>query len=202
MAQIKAVIFDWGGVLIDDPGPPMISYITDVLGVQQQQYMEIQRPFVADFRTGKITEGVFWQRLCGALGVAGPREDSLWGTAFEKAYQPKADMVDLARGLRQAGLKIALLSNTELPAVDFFNRQRYDFLDVAVFSCLEGVKKPERQIYEATLKKVGCAAGHAVLIDDHESCVEGAKAVGLNAILFESIEQVKKELDRLGVKAN
>ncbi|MHC4644750.1 MAG: HAD family hydrolase [Planctomycetota bacterium] len=202
MAQIEAVIFDWGGVLIEDPGPPMISYISDVLGVQQRRYMEIQRPFVADFRTGKIAERVFWQRLCGGLDVEGPREGSLWGTAFEKAYKPKADMFDLARRLKRAGFKIALLSNTELPAVDFFSRQQYDFLDAAVFSCLEGTKKPERQIYEAALKAVGCSAEQAAFIDDREGCVEGAKAIGLNAILFRNIEQVKAELERLGVEAN
>jgi putative hydrolase of the HAD superfamily len=196
---IKAVIFDWGGVLIDAPGPGMIGYVAEVLGVSEQRYLEMQLPYIGDLRTGKITEEVFWQRLCRELGVGGPNEDSLWGEAFERVYQPKADMFALARKLRDDGLKVALLSNTEMPAADFFYMQGYDFFDAVVFSCVEGTKKPDREIYELTLEKLGCRADEAVFIDDRVRCVEGAKAVGLNTIFFEDASQVKLELGRLGV---
>ncbi|MHC4478445.1 MAG: HAD family hydrolase [Planctomycetota bacterium] len=198
MPKIEAVIFDWGGVLIEDPGPPMIRYIAEALGVSQQQYLEMQLPYIGDFRIGKITEELFWQRLCGELGVAVPK-DSLWAAAFEKAYQPKADVFALARKLRGEGLKVGLLSNTEMPAVDFFYKQGYDFFDVVVFSCVEGTKKPKPEIYELTLAKLACQAGEAVFIDDRQRCVESATATGLNAILFEDASQVKAELARLGV---
>jgi epoxide hydrolase-like predicted phosphatase len=199
MAMIKSVIFDWGGVLIDDPGPPMIRYIAEVLGVSEQQYLAKQVPFVGDFRTGKIAEEVFWERLCRELGVGVPNEESLWGSAFERVYRPKADMFALVRKLRDRGLKVALLSNTEMPAVDFFYEQGYDFFDVVVFSCVEGTKKPMREIYELTLEKVGCRADEAVFIDDRVRCIEGAQAVRLNTIPFEDADRVKAELERLGV---
>jgi epoxide hydrolase-like predicted phosphatase len=199
MAMIKSVIFDWGGVLIDDPGPPMIRYIVEVLGVSEQQYLEKQVPFVGDFRTGKIAEGVFWERLCCVLGVGAPNEESLWGSAFERVYRPKADMFALVRKLRDRGLKVALLSNTEMPAVDFFYKQGYDLFDAVVFSCVEGTKKPMREIYDLTLQKLGCRADEAVFIDDRVRCIEGANAVGLNTIAFEDVGQVKAELNRLGV---
>jgi epoxide hydrolase-like predicted phosphatase len=199
MARIEAVIFDWGGVLIDDPGPPMIRYIAEVLGVSEQRYLEEQVPFVGDFRTGKIAEEVFWERLCRELGVGPPNKESLWGAAFERVYRPRADMFALVRKLRGQGLKLALLSNTEMPAVDFFYKQGYDLFDAVVFSCVEGTKKPDGAIYDLTLQKLGCRADEAVFVDDRVRCVEGAKAVGLNTLLFEDVGQVKAELSRLGV---
>ena len=198
MEAIKAVIFDWGGVLIEDPGPPMMRYLADATGVPLETFVETQRRFVADFRTGKISEATFWERLRAELGVAVPK-NPLWGPAFEAAYHHKPEMFDLARRLGRDGLKIALLSNTETPAVGFFYKQGYDLFDALVFSCNEGAKKPERQIYEATLAKLKCKPAQAVLIDDHESCIEGARAVGLNTILFESPSQVAKELAVFGV---
>jgi len=201
MEAIKAVIFDWGGVLIEDPGPPMMRHLADAIVVPEDKYIATQRQFISDFRTGRINEAEFWKRLCGELGIATPK-DSLWAAAFEAAYRPKPEMFELARALKQSGLKIALLSNTELPAVEFFDRQEYDLFDVVVFSCVEGTKKPERQIYVITLGKLGCRPAEAVFIDDQPNCIEGAKAVGLTAILFESPSQVKKELAFFGIRVN
>jgi putative hydrolase of the HAD superfamily len=199
MEAIKAVIFDWGGVLIEDPGPPMMRYLADAIGVPLETFVETHRRFVADYRTGRISEATFWERLCAEFGVPVPKK-GLWGPAFEAAYQHKPEMFDLARRLANNGLKIALLSNTEMPAVEFFYKQGYDFFDALVFSCNEGTKKPERKIYEITLARLKCKPAQAVLIDDHESCIEGARAVGLNTILFESPSQVRDELNRLGVR--
>jgi epoxide hydrolase-like predicted phosphatase len=200
METIRSVIFDWGGVLIEDPGPPMVRYCADAISVSKEEYIKVQREFVAEFRTGHIREETFWKRVCGELDVAVPKTGSLWAAAFRAVYQSKAGMLALARKLSEKGLKVALLSNTEMPAVEFFYKQGYGFFDVVVFSCVEGTKKPEREIYELTLNRLGCRAGQVVLIDDHEKCIEGAKGVGLNTILFEDTSQVRTELTRLGVK--
>jgi len=199
MAEIRWVIFDWGGVLVDDPGPPMARYCSEVLGVLESDYVAAVRRYAGDFRKGLIEEQTFWQQVCGFLGAAIPKDGSLWHAAFAAVYRPKAEMFALVRKLRGDGLETALLSNTEMPAVEYYRRQGYDLFDEVVFSCVERMKKPEQEIYELTLERLGCAGGEAVFIDDHELCAEAAKAVGLNAILFKSARQVKEELGVLGV---
>jgi len=200
MERINSVIFDWGGVLIDDPAPALMRYCADALAVSKEDYIKAHRKFVADFQIGRITEDTFWARLCSQLNTQKPKTSSLWAKAFKAAYSPKADMFSLARSLRENGCKIALLSNTEIPAMQYFYQQRYDIFDVLVFSCAEGTKKPERKIYELVLEKLGEEPSQSVFIDDRQDHINAGKEAGLNTILFKSVDQVKKELSRLSVK--
>jgi HAD superfamily hydrolase (TIGR01509 family) len=109
-------------------------------------------------------------------------------------------MFSLARSLQKNGYKTALLSNAEVPAMKLFYQQEYHMFNLTVFSCIEGAVKPERKIYELTLKRLQVGASESVLIDDRQSNIDGAKQVGLNTILFEGIGQTEGELRRLGVK--
>jgi epoxide hydrolase-like predicted phosphatase len=200
MAEIKAVIFDWGGVLIDDPEPGLMQYCAEAFGVRKEKYIKTHKEFWADFQTGSITEDVFWERVCGELKVVAPKGFSLWGRAFEAVYRPKEDMFALASLLRRNGYKTALLSNAETATVEYFHRQGYDMFDALVFSCVEGAMKPERRIYERTLERLGVRASETVFIDDRLTCIEGAKQAGLKVIYFQSVTQVKAALAQLDVE--
>ena len=160
---------------------------------------ETQGKFMADFQTGLISEEVFWERVCGELKVPKPAGRSLWADGFRAAYVPRQDMFSMAERLQQAGLGTAILSNTEAPAVRYFHQLHYSMFDVLVFSCAEGMMKPDRKIYELTLEKLGSEPTQSVFIDDDLEYVSAAKNAGLNTILFEGAEQVKNELARLGV---
>lgn len=200
MAKIESVIFDWGGVLIDNPAPGRTRYCAEMLGVSEVDLAGTEGKFIADFQKGLISEDVFWERICGELKVSAPAGASLWTEGFDAAYIPRQDMFSMAGGLQQSGYKIALLSNTEEPTVRYFHSLGYEIFDVLVFSCAEGTRKPERRIYEIALEKLVLQAGQSVFIDDDPAYISSAKDFGLNTILFESIEQARNELARLGVK--
>jgi len=198
MGKIESVIFDWGGVLIDDPRPGLLRYCSEAFGVPLEDYTPVHDSFLDEFGKGKISEERFLQQISCKLGKSMP--PVRWYEAFRSAYVPKQEMFRIASSLHDKGYKISLLSNTELPAVEFFHEQDYDMFDVLVFSCVEGVIKPERRIYKITLERLGSKAGQAVFIDDRQDYIRGAEDVGLNTILFKSIGQVKDELARLGVE--
>jgi epoxide hydrolase-like predicted phosphatase len=200
METIKSVIFDWGGVLIDNPAPGLMQHCAKALKVSKEDYIKAHGRFEADFQKGLIREDAFWEQVCSKLNVPKPDTPSLWAEAFEAAYVPRKKMFSMTAWLQGKGYRTAVLSNTEVPAMQHFYRQRYDMFDVAVFSCHEGVKKPDRGIYEITLQKLGCGPEKAIFIDDKQEYIDGAKEVGINTVLFQDINQVKDELNQLGVK--
>jgi putative hydrolase of the HAD superfamily len=134
-------------------------------------------------RTGSVSEGGFlsdfWQRVCGELGRPLPQTVSLWGDAFRAVYSPRRDVFELADWLHANGYRIALLSNTEGPAMEFFLELRYKMFDDPIFSCAEGACKPEKQIYEVAARKLATPAGRCVLIDDKPAFIEGARNAGM-----------------------
>jgi len=194
MERIKSAIFDWGGVLIDDPAPSRLRCCAEVLGAPEAGLAQAITRSMPEFQIGAIAEDTFWERVCGELNVPTPRSRSLWGDGFDVAYMPRPEMFALAADLQRQGCKTAVLSNTESPAVEFFGRMGYGMFDVQVFSCVEGVRKPELRIYEIAVEKLGSPPARTVYIDDDPKYIEAAKRAGLNAILFETIEQVKNAL--------
>lgn len=202
MEEIKSVIFDWGGVLIEDPRPGLLRFCADAFGTPLDEYTPIHDSFLDKFHVGAISEHEFWLCISTELGRPMPEIRSFWYEAFRAAYVPKKEVFSLASSLHDNGYKTALLSNTELPAVGFFHEQNYNMFDVLVFSCVERIAKPQRQIYEITINRLGSKAQQTVFIDDRLVHVKGAKEAGLHAILFENINQLKNELKKLGIVLN
>ncbi|MEW6027455.1 MAG: HAD family hydrolase, partial [Planctomycetota bacterium] len=118
--RIEAVIFDWGGVLIDNPAQDLINYCAAALGVSPLDYKNAQLPVEPAFTAGKISERQFWRKICGELAVEPPQNNSLWYEAFKAVYRPRREVFDLAERLKDCGFKTALLTNTEKPAMKFF----------------------------------------------------------------------------------
>jgi len=61
------------------------------------------------------------------------------------------------------------------------------------------MEKPDPRSYLITAQRLGVPPGETVFLDDTEVCVAGARAVGMQAVLFTSTEQAITELEsRLG----
>jgi putative hydrolase of the HAD superfamily len=198
--DIQAVLFDWGGVLIDNPASPLMDYCAGALGVPVEEYKRVHNRRGDAFQRGQIPEDLFWQQVCADLDRPLPRVPSLWGQAFRAVYSPRKEVFALAARLHGRGYRIALLSNTEAPAMGFFLELRYEMFDVPIFSCAEGVCKPEKEIYEISARKLAAPPGACVLIDDKPAFVEGARSAGMRGIVYESLAQVKRDLATLGAR--
>ncbi len=202
MIKIKAVIFDWGGVLIDNPASELIIYCTEYLKVPKEEFNKVYKKFEPDFQKGKISEDKWWEKICFELGVSKPRTQSLWGDAVKDIFSEKKEVFDLIASLRKNGYKIGFLSNTEVPAMKFFHEQGYKIFDIVVFSCVEGIRKPQRKIYEIALKRLGIKSEETVFVDDRIENIKGAERVGINRILFKNPEQLKQGLTSFLQKAD
>ena len=131
--MIKAIVFDWGGVLIDYPISASILYCADLLNVDEELFSRAFKQNVTMFQKGEITEDMLWDNICKELGIQKPTTPSLCRKAFHNVYMPKKEMFQLAVNLKNNGYKIGFLSNTEVPMMKYFKEQQYDMFDVTVF---------------------------------------------------------------------
>jgi putative hydrolase of the HAD superfamily len=107
-------------------------------------------------------------------------------------------MRELIAETRARGFRVALLSNERLSL-----RARLEHWDLAslfdyiVISAEVGMRKPDPAIYRRAAEGLALPAETCVFIDDREGNVLAAREVGMHALRFESIEQLRPALDGL-----
>jgi epoxide hydrolase-like predicted phosphatase len=151
--------------------------------------------YLPKFQIAEISEEIFWQQICAELNVQVPKTNSLWGEAFRSVYSPKIRMFKLVTKLKTKGFITAILSNTEMPAYQYFKELNYEVFDVLIFSCLEKVRKPDSKIFEIALEKFNSQASQVIFIDDRMENIKPAEYLGINSIHYknntETIENFK-----------
>lgn len=106
------------------------------------------------------------------------------------------ELAEFFAGLRPR-FRTGILSNSFVGARER-EQEAYgfeDMCDVVVYSHEVGSMKPDRRIYLAACERLAVRAEEAVLLDDVEENVEGARAVGMRAVRFGDNAQAIGELN-------
>ena len=114
---------------------------------------------------------------------------------------PIEGSVEILRALKEAGVPVYALTNMETWTYPG-RRDRYPFLrwfDGTVVSGFEGVAKPDPRVFELLLDRFHLAAQTTLLIDDSPKNVAAARAVGMQAIEFESPARLRDWLEEAGL---
>ena len=197
---IKALIFDFGGVLMRtaDRGPR--ERLAARFGLSSDELEELvfggPDSLLAD--TGRMSSEERWRRLSEQLELRTKEATDSFVREFFSGEALDDHLVDQIRTLRRE-YKTALLSNAS-DSLDRFVREELgleDVFDVIIISALVGVRKPDRPIYELALERLGVSASEAVFFDDRADNVEGARRAGLQAVQFHTKEQFMDDLQSL-----
>ncbi len=183
--MIKAIIFDCFGVVRVDA--TINAY--HKLGGDSAKDEQFIRETMAQANAGLINSG---EVIADHLGITADEWRETVYTSSEINYK----LLDYVKELRKT-YKTALLSNIGRGGLDQWFEpgflQRY--FDVIVGSGDIGFAKPEAQSYEITADKLGVRTDQCVMIDDRQELCEGARAVGMQAIFYQGLQQMKKELE-------
>lgn len=97
------------------------------------------------------------------------------------------EVIEVLAALRARGLRIGVLSNAPSNLPSFLERLGLTpHLDFVVVSAIEGVKKPDRRIFEVTLSRAGVAPEETLHVGDmYLEDVVGGRAAGINTLLME-----------------
>lgn len=197
---IKAVIFDFGNVLLEwnprhvyrryFPGndEAMESFFHEVRFMDWNAQQDKGRTF-ADGVSELSRQFPHYADLIQAYHDNW--EDSI-GDYF-------AGTVEIMKRLKQAGYPLYGLSNWSAETFPIA-REKYDFfnlLDDIVISGEVGMIKPEPEIFEHLLERIGKPAQECLFIDDAVANIEQARRMGFTTVQFESPEQLESELHKL-----
>ncbi|HEX5609211.1 MAG TPA: HAD family phosphatase [Solirubrobacterales bacterium] len=205
MTEIRAIISDFGGVLTT---PLLGSFLAlqDEIGISPEDFGRSMRAMTAEgaenplyaMERGEITEEAFLEKLADGLEpILGHRPHMhRFRELFIGTLSPNEEMIELMRELKASGLRMAMLTNNVreweptwramLPVDEIF--------ETVVDSAFVGCRKPEPQIYEITLERIGMPAEACLFIDDIEVNCEGGRAAGMTAVHFQDTTQAIAEI--------
>ena len=193
--MIKAVIFDWGGVLIENPTEGILQYCREVLGIGAGCMLAAYRKLIPYLQEGKITEEEFWKGVRRRTGAKGELPASLWFEAFEQSYVEKADVFAVTLELHASGCRTGILSNTEKPTKPLMDREPYRIFDPIVLSWEVGASKPQRRIFEVLIETLALPPSEILLIDDVEANIRAARELGLRGHVFTNAQTLRRDLE-------
>lgn len=197
--MIKNIIFDFGGVLLDwNPRYLYKSYFNN------DQEME---HFLADICNGewniKQDAGRPFAEAVKELQAKYPEYAEaiqMYDDDWEKMLKCELpESIDLLKELKSMGYGIYGLTNWSAEKIGyaFANYSFFSLFDGIVVSGVEKVVKPDRKIYEILLERYSLKPGECVFIDDNQDNVDMAKVLGINAVRFDNIGNVKEHLETL-----
>lgn len=209
---IKAVISDFGGVLTT-PLVDSFAAFQDESGVHPAALgRAMQRAADRDgahplfeLECGRITESAFMAQLSEDLEYELGHQPELhrFREIYFRALEPNPPMIDLMRELRESGYRMALLTNNVREWEPYWRSMLPvdEIFELVVDSGFEGVRKPDREIYERTVERLGdgITADACLFVDDVEVNVDAARALGMSAVHFrdsdQAIAEIHAELD-------
>lgn len=205
MAQIKAVGFDLGGVLLTSERQKLYRYCQEAFGAPIDEIEVAIDAHLMSLERGDIEIKQFWQKVTKSLGVDyEPSKDmQLWSKNFTENTPIHHNLLDLSDRLRKRGIKTGILSNTHAEHIEINeHRHIFEHFDVAVMSSQIHAAKPEPRAYLELCRQLKVLPSVVVFIDDLAENVAGAEAVGMKGVEFHGYNDLIERLNKLGVETN
>lgn len=201
MSPIHTVLFDLGDVVCRFVPQRRLDAFARATGLPAEAIRQAlwASGFSDDCDEGRYSGPEMAAEISQRLNTPlAPRElQRLWATAFE----PDAAVLAIAASVRRR-YRTGLLSNNppllktalaaSLPAI----QQGFDPI---IFSYEYNVRKPHAALFEDVQNRLGAGAHDMLLIDDSQGNVQGAMAVGWQAIQFVTPEKLEQELRETGI---
>jgi putative hydrolase of the HAD superfamily len=202
LAEVRAVIFDYGEVLCYRPSREEMAQLAGFFRVAPEKFGPFWDRNRGPFDRGDLSADAYWTMLADDAGVKLRAEELKEVCELDMAMFSHINdgMVEWARRLASSGKKIGVLSNMHPDMVahcrrDFAWLSHFDHL---TFSGEVRLIKPEPAIYEHALRGLGVEAGEALFLDDREGNIQAARAMGIHAVHLQSPQQLYDDLRAAG----
>ncbi len=199
MSSIKAILFDFGGVLIDIKREKCIEAFSQIGFPEVEQYIGnyTQSDFFLLFEKGLITAEEFYSeiRLRSGKNITNQQIDYAWNAFLISIPEYK---LDLLRELRNR-YRVLLLSNTNIIHFAQGGRKEFekqglhlsDYFDKCYLSYELKMAKPQPEIFQYILDNETIKAHEILFLDDGKKNIEVAKSLGFQTYLVQDEEDFR-----------
>jgi len=195
---IRAVFFDYGGVIVRTEYQAPRQHLADGLGMEYEDLEKLvfESPSSVRASIGEISDKEHWAEVTKRLRrpaseMEAIREEFFAGDVVDHK------IVDFLRSLKPRH-HVGLISNAWPDLRDYITRQKIDdAFHHMVISGEVGVMKPEARIYQIALEQAGVSPNEAVFVDDLYENIEGCQAVGMHGIHFRDPQTAMMDLRNL-----
>ena len=199
--KIEAVIFDLGRVIVNiDLRGGIFKYFTQNVSGSDEDAMRamIKDDIFRQSMQGKITPQQLHKKLSDRFGLHLNYDEfvNIWCGLFS----PNPGMAQLIAEL-SGQVKLGLLSDADTLHWGFIkaNYPEMKYFKKPTISFKVGITKPAKEIYITAAENTGAAIENCIFFDDLAVNVKGAIDAGMQAVVFESPQQVRRELAERGL---
>jgi putative hydrolase of the HAD superfamily len=193
--MIKAVLFDFGGVIAEEGFRKGLEYIAMSNSLDPIGFFEAGRSLVysSGFITGTCREAAYWDQLRRLTGIMGKDAD-LRQIILER-FIIRSWMLDLVEWLKQQGIKCFVLSDQTNWLDELDQKYHFSLYFDKVFNSFHlGKSKKDPSLFSDILHTLHLEAGRTLFIDDSSGNVERAEKIGLQSILYSDKERFMKDI--------
>lgn len=194
--MIRAVFFDFGGVLIRDEDNSERGVWEKRLGLSPGELSATVFGSEAAARAsvGEITTAEVWRQIGERLQLDDEQRRQLQADFF-RGDNLNVELLEFAGALRPQ-YRLAILSNAWSGARQVFS-QVYGLdavFETMIISAEIGLAKPDPRIYHLAVERLDVRPEEAIFLDDRLENIEAAQAVGLCAVHFRDNAQAIAEM--------
>jgi epoxide hydrolase-like predicted phosphatase len=196
--QIKAILFDLGGVLLRTRDFAPRERLANRLGMSRAELEELIFGGESGDKAqnGEITAQQHWKNLAAQLHCSLEEVNHLVEEFF--AYdEVDFNLIDFVRDLHKT-YKTGLLSNAFDDLRQIISKRWHfeDAFDAMIISAEVRLVKPDPRIYHLAVEQLGVQPVEAVFVDDMQHNIVGARQAGVWGIRFQNPQQVRTELEQ------
>ena len=201
---IQAVLFDIGGVVIHANLESYAERGAKVFRSTPEALRAAVQPRVPKLEKGEISSEDFWKEVGEVLWSKGLGTipdpihfKGLWRQLMVDSLKLDNQVLKLCWNLR-AKVMVGALSNTIKDHAEYLAELGYyQPFKPCVLSCLVGMRKPDKSIYQLAAKQTGKSIGKCLFVDDSEANCQAAKAAGMKVHHFTGLYPLVSELSKL-----
>lgn len=193
---IKLIIFDIGGILVENYDIPMFEALTKACNKPRNIIEQECTELMHKSERGEITEYEFIEQFLKKMHCKEDPKKIL--DARRKATKEKSGTRELIEKIKKH-YKVAFATNNAEEEFAYNNKvMHFDKLfDWGIASCNVHARKTESKMFEEILKHFKVKPEETIFIDDSVANLKAPKELGIHTLQFISLEQVKDELKKI-----